>query len=141
MAVTSAARPDNPNPKGFVSLGMPDALSNEVLQALKADPRAVALRDRSPHFYGLAARVLDLFEEPELSAVLRRTFVTRAADIALHARKAGSGSGKNEGTRFGRGGPDQDFLQGLDELERKLFRKAHDGMKAEREWREGVKKH
>jgi len=32
-------------------------------------------------------------------------------------------------------------LRGLDEWERKLFRKAHEGAKAGKEWMEGIKKH
>jgi GINS complex subunit 3 len=131
--------------KSFVTLNLPPALSNDVVQALKADPRAVPLRDQTAHFYGLATRLLDLFEEPGLGDVLRRTFATRAADITLHARKAGGGSGgsaKEEGSKLGVGGGQGDeFLRGLDEWERKLFRKAHDGAKSGKEWMDNVKKH
>jgi GINS complex subunit 3 len=105
------------------------------------------LRDQSAHFYGLGTRVLDLFDNPELGAVLMKTFVTRAAEIALHARKAGGsgsggkGSAAEEGSNLGAGDAGEEFLRGLDEWERQLFRKAHDGAKAGREWMEGVKKH
>ncbi len=138
--------------KSFVTLSLPSALSNDVVQALKADPRAVPLRDQSAHFYTLAAHMLDLFEEKELAVVLRRTFVTRAGDIALHARKAGGGSvtgnsssSKNkapqeEGSNLGVGGAGEEFLRGLDEWERSLFRKAHDGTRAGKMWMEGVKR-
>lgn len=115
-----------------VTLNLPSAVSGQVVPALKADPRAVALRDQSAHFYGLGTRMLDLFEEKDLSAVLRTTFITRATDIALHARKAGDD---------GVGGSGEEFLRGLDEWERALFRKAHDGNKASKEWMEQVKKH
>jgi GINS complex subunit 3 len=158
LAVTSSSVN---NPSGdpsansaFVTLETPSALNAEVISALKADPRAVPLRDRSPHFYGLAARALDLFDEPELSEVLRATFVGRAAEVSLHARKAGVGSSRGEdkgaGGKGGGGGGvmqvvmgagEQEFLRGLDEWERRLFRAAHDGARAEREWRESVKKH
>ncbi|ROT38312.1 GINS complex, Psf3 component [Sodiomyces alkalinus F11] len=114
-----------------VTLNLPEALSERVIGALKADPRSVPLRDRSAHFYGLGTHMLDLFEERELSAILRRTFVTRAADIALHARKAGDD---------GVGGSSEDFLRGLDEWERSLFRKAHEGTKSTKEWMDKVKK-
>lgn len=120
--------------KSFVSLNLPPSLSNEVMAALKADPRAVPLRDQSHNFYGLGTRMLDLFEEKEICAILRRTFVTRAADIALHAGKAGAADDIGIGSG-------EEFLRGLEEWERKLFKKAHDGAKGSKEWMEGVKKH
>ncbi|KAI0426363.1 hypothetical protein F5Y09DRAFT_319101 [Xylaria sp. FL1042] len=104
------------------------------MSALKADPRAVPLRDQSHNFYSLGTRMLDLFEEKEICAILRRTFVTRAADIALHAGKAGATDDMGVGAG-------EDFLRGLEEWERKLFKKAHDGAKGTKEWMEGVKKH
>lgn len=77
--------------------------------------------------------MLDLFDERELCAVLRKTFVTRAAEIALHARKAGA----TEDLGVGLG---EEFLRGLDEWERKLFRKAHESTKSTKGWMESVKK-
>ncbi|TDZ40449.1 DNA replication complex GINS protein PSF3 [Colletotrichum spinosum] len=118
--------------KAPVTLNLPDALSNRVMQALKADPRAVTVRDQSAHFYGLGTRILDLFDDRELSEAMRKTFVTRAAEIALHARKGGDDAV---------GGSSEEFLRGLDEWERVLFRKAHDGTKASKEWMDKVKKH
>lgn len=142
LANTSGPSTAEEDVKSFVNLSLPPALSSEVSQALKADPRAVPLRNQSPHFYGLATRLMDLFEERELDGVLRKTFVTRAADIALHARKGtgGSGAGKEDASNLGMsdGG---EFLKGLDEWERKLFRKAHDETKAGKAWMDNVKKH
>ncbi|KAK3312860.1 hypothetical protein B0H66DRAFT_381640 [Apodospora peruviana] len=131
--------------KSFVSFELPAAVGNDVVQALKADPRAVPLRDQSPHFYGLATHMMDLSEEQELGSVLRKTFVTRAAEIALHARKVGGTTGSKggpaeEASNLGVGGAGEEFLRGLDEWERKLFRKAHDGSKAGKEWMDSVKK-
>ena len=57
-----------PNP--IVNLDIPASLAPRVLNALKADPRTVDLRAQAPHFYELAARVLDLFEEDEIVDVL-----------------------------------------------------------------------
>lgn len=119
----------------FVSLALPSALSSSVSQALQADPRAVALRDQSPHLYALGIRMLDLFEERHLCDVLRKTFVMRAADIVMHARKAGSGMEDGLGV----GAQGEEFLRGLEEWERNLFRRAHDGAKERREWMEKVK--
>ena len=133
LANTGASTSQDSN--AFVSLTLPPALSSAVVQALKADPRAVTLRDQSPHFYSLGTRMLDLFEERELGHVLRTTFVTRATDVVMHARKAGSGMDDGLGV----GAQGEEFLRGLDEWERTLFRRAHDGAKERREWMVNVK--
>lgn len=54
----------------LVTLDMPDALSERVMNALKADPRTVDLRALAPHFYNLSERLLELFEEEEMVDVL-----------------------------------------------------------------------
>ncbi|KAH6983278.1 Psf3 protein [Ilyonectria robusta] len=113
-----------------LTLNLPPCLSSAVQAALAADPRAVPIRDQSPHFYGVGVRMLDLFEEAALAAVLRKTFVVRAADVGLHARKADEGVG----------GQGEEFLRGLDEWERGLFRRGHEGVKGAKEWAEKVKK-
>jgi GINS complex subunit 3 len=141
LAIANAGDPDD-HDKSFVSFDLPKALGNDVVQALKADPRAVPLRDQSAHFYSLATHMMDLSEEPELNKVLLKTFVARATDIALHARKVGGGAGTSEdGSNLGVGGAGEEFLRGLDEWERKLFRKAHDGAKAGKQWMESIKRH
>lgn len=117
----------------FLTLSMPNTLSNEVISALKADPRAVPLRDQSHNFYALATRMLDLFEESDMCAVLRRTFVTRAGETALYARKAGTSDDYQAA-----GG--EDFMRGLEAWERALFLRAHDGAKDSKKWMEGVKR-
>jgi GINS complex subunit 3 len=53
-----------------LSLDLPHSLSPRVLNALKADPRTLDLRALAPHFYALGARMLELFEEDEVSEVL-----------------------------------------------------------------------
>ncbi|KAK3376441.1 hypothetical protein B0T24DRAFT_219510 [Lasiosphaeria ovina] len=146
LAIASSSGDLDEQGKSFVTFDLPPALGNDVVQALKADPRAVPLRDQSAHFYGLATHMMDLSEEQELATVLRKTYVTRATEIALHARKVGGvghhgKSTADEGSNLGVGGAGEEFLRGLDEWERKLFRKAHDGAKAGKEWMENVKKH
>ncbi|KAI9788363.1 MAG: DNA replication protein [Peltula sp. TS41687] len=91
----------------LVTLDIPAALSPRVMNALKANPRTVDLRSLAPHLYGLAERILDLFEEDEMVDVLSETFKKRAAEIADHAH--------NPRGAVGEGG---DFLRGLDETER-----------------------
>jgi GINS complex subunit 3 len=116
----------------LVTLDLPSSLSPRVLNALKADPKTVDLRALAPHFYSLGARILELFEEEEILDILVDTFRKRAAEIADHANNAGS--------RGGSMGEGADFLRGLDESERGLFRKAHDGTKAMRVWMGEMKK-
>lgn len=53
-----------------MTLDLPEALSQRVMNALKADPRTVDLRAQAPHFYALAARMLELFEEEEMVEIL-----------------------------------------------------------------------
>jgi GINS complex subunit 3 len=53
-----------------VTLDLPSALSERVLNALKADPRTVDLRSLAPHFYSLGIRVLELFEEDNIADIL-----------------------------------------------------------------------
>lgn len=60
-------------PSGTSSLATPDlpsALGQRVMNALKADPRTVDIRAQAPHFYGLGARMLELFEEEEIVEIL-----------------------------------------------------------------------
>ncbi len=54
----------------LVTLDLPHALSQRVMNALKADPRTVDLRAQAPHFYSLGTRILELFEEEEMVDVL-----------------------------------------------------------------------
>jgi len=119
-----------PTSSAPLTLNLPPCLSTAVLSALKADPRAVPLRDQSPHFYGVGVRMLDLFDEKDVAEVLRKTFVVRAGEVGLHARKADEGVGGNG----------EEFLRGLEEWERGLFRRGHEGVKNAKEWTEKVKK-
>ncbi|KAJ5596737.1 hypothetical protein N7450_003195 [Penicillium hetheringtonii] len=115
----------------LVTLDMPPALSERVMNALKADPRTVDLRALAPHFYSLGERILELFEEEEMVDVLTdisdaaypETFKKRAAEISDHAHNP-----------RGAVGDGVEFLRGLDEIERQLFRAAHDRAKEMRIW-------
>lgn len=53
-----------------MTLDLPEALSEQVMNALKADPRTVDLRSLAPHFYRLGVRILQLFEEEEIMEIL-----------------------------------------------------------------------
>jgi len=106
------------------------------MNALKADAKSVDLRAQAQHFYGLSARISELeWVDVEL---LMATFRKRAAEIGDHAANAGQ-SGRGGGG--GLGGTDGvEFLRGLDEVERGLFRASHDGSKAMRVWMSEMKK-
>ncbi|KAI5283617.1 DNA replication protein, partial [Ascosphaera acerosa] len=91
-----------------VSLDLPKALSEPVMNALKADPRFVDVRGQAPHFYRLAVRILALLEDDEIDDVLVESLKKRAVDIFNHAHNPRGALG--EGV---------EFLRGLDETERK----------------------
>jgi GINS complex subunit 3 len=138
-----------------VTLDLPDCLSSKVLNALKADARTVELRAQAPYFYALGTRILELFEDEELSDVLsevsrsllsfevesdqEQSFKKRSKEIADQAHNS-----------HGSLGDGADFLHGLDDEERQcrhifsifhpfsyvclVFRKAHDSARAVRTW-------
>ena len=109
--------------KSFLTMDMPAALSKRVVSALKADPKTVSVRQQAPLFYALGARMLDLFDEEELVEVLTDAFKKRAIDIADKA--SNSRNLVSEGT---------DWMKGLDEEERALFKTAHEGGASVRKW-------
>lgn len=59
-----------PSSQTLCTLDLPASISPRVLAALKAGPKTVDLRQLASHYYDLAARVLDLFEEEEIVDVL-----------------------------------------------------------------------
>lgn len=61
------------NPSGnssLATLDLPQALSQRVMNALKADPKTVDIRAQAQHFYNIGARMLELFEEEEMVDIL-----------------------------------------------------------------------
>ncbi|EAS36235.3 DNA replication complex GINS protein psf3 [Coccidioides immitis RS] len=125
MLAVGAKAGSNP----LVNLDIPQALSEPVMNALKADPRTVDLRSLASHFYRLGVKILQLFEEEEMVEILSDTFKKRAMQIADHAHNPTGALG---------GGVE--FLRGLDETERQLFRAAHDSAKEARVWAGEAKK-
>lgn len=126
--------------KSLVTLDLPPCLAPRVMNALKADPKSVDLRALAQNFYGLGVRILELFEEEEVCDVLMETFRTRAAEINDHATNAGASSQRGGGGGGGVGNEGVEFLRGLDEMERGLFRASHDSTKAMRVWMGEMKK-
>ncbi|KAL9125119.1 MAG: hypothetical protein Q9217_005627 [Psora testacea] len=60
-----------PSGTPICQLDLPPCIGGvKEMNALKADPRVVDLRELCAHYYELAARVLELWEEEELVGVL-----------------------------------------------------------------------
>ncbi|KAK4978432.1 DNA replication complex GINS protein PSF3 [Elasticomyces elasticus] len=91
----------------MLTLDLPNALSQKVINALKADFKTVDIRAQAQHFFALGARMLELFEEEEMVEVLSDTFKKRAKEIADQARNPRGALGDGA-----------DFLKGLDDTER-----------------------
>ncbi len=126
LAVSNA---NNPAANAMVTLDFPACLQTRVVNALKADAKSVDLRGQSAWFYGVGAKVLDLFEDEALVDVLIETFKKRASEIADHAHNPRGALGDGV-----------EFLRGLDEIERGLFKAAHEGPKAVKQWVLDLKK-
>ncbi|KAK4502405.1 hypothetical protein PRZ48_005830 [Zasmidium cellare] len=117
------SRPAGPSSATLASVDMPSELGPRVLNALKADPKSVDIKAQARWFYGLGERMLDLFDDEEISEVLNDTFKQRALEIADKAAN----------TRTTQQGGDE-FLRGLEESERRLFRAAHNGTNDVKKW-------
>jgi GINS complex subunit 3 len=139
-----SANSSHSNNKSLVTLDLPPCLAPRVMNALKADAKSVDLRALAQNFYGLGARILELFEEDEVCDVLMETFRSRAAEINDHASNAGASSQRGATAGGGGGGgvgnDGVEFLRGLDEMERSLFRASHDSTRTMRVWMGEIKK-
>ncbi|KAK5013756.1 DNA replication protein, partial [Cryomyces antarcticus] len=54
----------------LIELDLPDALSTRIMNVLQADAKTVDIRALAPHFYTLAARILELFDEKGMVEIL-----------------------------------------------------------------------
>lgn len=59
-----------PGAPPLATLDLPTALSQRVVNALRANPKTVELRSQAQHFYNLGARMTELFEGDEMVDVL-----------------------------------------------------------------------
>ena len=84
--------------------------------------------------------MLEIFgeDDEDLGNVLYETFRQRAVDIGDHAANAGGAKRGDGGVGVGTEGVE--FLRGLEEEERRLFRGAHEAAKATKGWMADVKK-
>ncbi|TKA41002.1 hypothetical protein B0A54_07915 [Friedmanniomyces endolithicus] len=116
----AVSRPSGPASAPLATLDMPSALGPKVMNALTADATSVELRQQAQWFYGLGERMLELFEDEEMGAVLLTvsrlmlptdsfTFKQRALEIADKAQNTRTAQ---------QGGDSGDFMSGLDETER-----------------------
>lgn len=108
------------------------------MNALKADSKSVDLRAQAPNFFALGAKMLELFEEDNVLDVLTESFRTRALDIGDFAANAGGNNRTGGGPGLGTDGVE--FLRGLEESERQLFKTSHESAKALKGWMGDVKK-
>lgn len=82
--------------------------------------------------------MLELFEEEEVLDVLTEAWRARASEIGDFAGVGGGGGGAGSG--LGVGSEGTEFLRGLEEWERRLFKGKHEGAKAGRKWMNEVAK-
>ncbi|KIV80453.1 hypothetical protein PV11_07951 [Exophiala sideris] len=120
---------NTPGASQLVTLNFPMPLQQRVINALKADPKTVDLRAQAPHFYALGARIMELFDDQAVLDTLLDTFKARASEIADQAHNPRGALGDGA-----------EFLRGLDEIERQLFKAAHEGPKAVNAWMQDQKK-
>lgn len=66
----AVSKPSGPSSGSLVTLDMPAPLGPRVMNALRADPKSVDVRSQAQRFYGLGERMLDLFDDEEVSEVL-----------------------------------------------------------------------
>ncbi|KAF3912127.1 hypothetical protein ABW21_db0205093 [Orbilia brochopaga] len=111
--------------ENFIHTSLPHALSGSVMNALKANPLSVSLREFATHFYALGERMVNLVEdaEEELVDILSDTFRQRAIEIADYAANS-----KGVGERL-------EFTSSLDETERQVYLAAHASARAMKSWR------
>lgn len=106
----------------ILTIDLPPLLSSRVLNALRADPISVDLRQQARYFYAFATRVLELFEEEDVVDVLEMSWKRRSkgvGDVAHASSSSGGGSGGSSGGAGGGGvGEREVFLRGLEEGER-----------------------
>nr|KAK5441144.1 DNA replication protein [Exophiala xenobiotica] len=126
LAVSTGNTPGSPQ---LVTLNFPPPLQQRVINALKANPRTVDLRAQAPHYYALGARIMELFEDQAVLDTLLDTFKSRASEIADQAHNPRGALGDGA-----------DFLRGLEESERQLFKAAHEGPKAVKAWTQDLRK-
>ncbi|KAK3624199.1 DNA replication protein [Elasticomyces elasticus] len=106
----AVSKPAGPESEALATVDMPQALGGRVMNALRAGGGSVELRGQAMAWYGLAASMLELFEDEEVATVVCDTFKTRALLISDRAQ--------NTKTAQQQGGDGSDFMGGLDETER-----------------------
>jgi hypothetical protein len=100
LAVSQVLGPASSTP--LLTLSFPPALSPQVINALVASPLAVDLRALSPHYYALAARLFELFEEEEMVDVLIQVRACESEPKASRRPIEGELQGELQGRRVER---------------------------------------
>lgn len=66
----AVSRPAGPSSGALATVEMPSSLQQRVVNALRADPKSVDVRAQAQWFYGLGERMLELFDDEELTEIL-----------------------------------------------------------------------
>ena len=113
VQTTRSSSSSSSSPTSILTIDLPPLLSARVLNALRADPISVELRQQAPYFYAFATRVLELFEEEDVVDVLEMSWKRRSKGVGdvAHASSGGGGGAGGVGER-------EAFLRGLEEGER-----------------------
>ncbi|KAK5682761.1 DNA replication protein [Elasticomyces elasticus] len=66
----AVSKPAGPESEALATVDMPQALGGRVMNALRAGGGSVELRGQAMEWYGLAASMLELFEDEEVASVV-----------------------------------------------------------------------
>ncbi|KAI5361889.1 putative GINS complex, subunit Psf3, GINS subunit, domain A, GINS complex, subunit Psf3 superfamily [Septoria linicola] len=124
-SILTSSEPAGPG-NGYICLiELPASMGKKVVNALRADPKSVELRQQAAFWFGMSEHMMILLEDEAVQEVIIDSFKQRALEIADKAQNSRS-------VQHGSGG--DEFMNGLDQTERQLFRAAHDGSKAVKNW-------
>lgn len=110
----------------LVSLDVPESLSNTVKSAIKSDSVFIDLHSILPNYYNFATRWCEMFNDAELSEILKKLCKERAFEINNYASNTSKQINNN-------------FIMSLDEFEKKLYKKTMESNRALRDWLNDLK--
>jgi GINS complex subunit 3 len=117
------ADPENEEDQAFVELLPPSYTSTQILNALKSAPTSLPLSTILKHYYAFIEKWATLFNDEELADVIIEVLKARVDEINNFAQVYKGGSS-------GAG----DFISGLDEFEKSLFRVGNDSYREVQKW-------
>lgn len=123
-AVQGEEAEDNDNgPQAFIRLVEPEFFSKQFLNFIKTDPLQINLAPYA-YYYKIVAKWSYMFNDTELVNLISRTYVDRVSEINdLSFKTNDQFSGDN-----------QEFLNGLENTEKDLFKISHLSYKNMKNW-------